>query len=132
MKNFFKKLKIKRRLITWLAGMHFYGGPSKKMKIVGVTGTNGKTTTTTLLYKIATGLGYKAGLIGTVENIIAGEISGATLTTPDPVSLYRLLSKMVAAGCEYVFMEVSSHALDQNRVAGIRFAGGVFTNLTHD
>jgi len=132
MKNFFKKLKIKRRLITWLAGMHFYGGPSKKMKIVGVTGTNGKTTTTTLLYKVATGLGYKAGLIGTVENMIAGEVRSATHTTPDPIFLYKLLNEMAAKGCEYVFMEVSSHALDQNRIAGIRFAGAVFTNLTHD
>jgi UDP-N-acetylmuramoyl-L-alanyl-D-glutamate--2,6-diaminopimelate ligase len=138
MKNIFKKLKLKRRAITLLARLHFYGNPSKKLKIVGVTGTNGKTTTATLLYKIATALGYKAGLISTVENIIMGEIivtpEGRPVpgTTPDPISLHKLLNKMVEKGCEYVFMEVSSHALDQKRVAGINFVGGIFTNLTHD
>ncbi len=115
-----------------LAGLHFFGNPSAKIKIVGVTGTNGKTTTATLLYKIATDLGYKAGLVSTVENIINGKIFPATHTTPDPLSLYKLLNEMVREGCEYVFMEVSSHALDQGRVAGINFAGGIFTNLTHD
>ncbi len=132
MTNIFKNLKLKRRLITLLAGMHFYGHPSGKMKVVGVTGTNGKTTTTTLLYEVAIALGYRAGLIGTVENIINGERRPATHTTPDPISLHKILNEMAESGCEYVFMEVSSHALDQNRVAGIRFAGGVFTNLTHD
>ncbi len=132
MKSLFKKLRLKQRLITSLAAMHFYGNPSTKLKIVGVTGTNGKTTTTTLLYKIATELGYKAGLIGTVENIIAGRVIPATLTTPEPVMLNKLLSQMVEAGCEYVFMEVSSHAIDQKRIVGINFAGGIFTNLTHD
>lgn len=136
MQNILKKLKLKRRAIALLAGMHFYGNPSKKMKIVGVTGTSGKTTTATLLYKIATGLGYKAGLIGTVENIIAGEKvptpENAPQTTPDPIFLHKLLNEMAEKGCEYVFMEVSSHALDQNRVAGIDFVGGIFTNLTHD
>jgi len=132
MKNFFKNLKLKRRGITLLAGMHFYGNPSAKLKIVGVTGTNGKTTIATLLYNIATALGYKTGLIGTVENIIAGEKRGATHTTPDSISLTKLLKEMVAKGCKYVFMEVSSHALDQNRVAGVSFVGGIFTNLTHD
>ncbi|MFA6353922.1 MAG: UDP-N-acetylmuramoyl-L-alanyl-D-glutamate--2,6-diaminopimelate ligase [Candidatus Paceibacterota bacterium] len=138
MQNLIKKLKLKRRGITLLAGMHFYGNPSAKLKIVGVTGTNGKTTTATLLYRITTALGYKAGLISTVENIIDGEVV-ATLdgrptpgTTPDPIILHKLLNKMAEKGCEYVFMEVSSHALDQNRVAGINFAGGIFTNLTHD
>ncbi len=121
-----------------LARMHFFGNPSAKMKIVGVTGTNGKTTTVTLLYKIATSLGYKAGLIGTVENIINGKVVVAPLgktvpsTTPDPINLYKLLNEMAEKGCEYVFMEVSSHALDQSRVAGINFVGGIFTNLTHD
>ncbi|OGJ02489.1 hypothetical protein A3G53_01170 [Candidatus Nomurabacteria bacterium RIFCSPLOWO2_12_FULL_44_11] len=132
MKNFFKKLRLKRRVVTALAALHFYGNPSTKLKVIGVTGTNGKTTTTTLLYKVATTLGYKAGLIGTVENIIAGEVRDATHTTPDPIYLNKLLSEMAYRGCEYVFMEISSHALDQRRVAGITFAGGVFTNLTHD
>lgn len=138
MKNPLKNLKLKRRGITLLAGIHFFGNPSAKLKIVGVTGTNGKTTTATLLYRIATGLGYKAGLIGTVENIIAGEkvVAGgdrpAPATSPDLIYLYKLLNEMVAKGCEYVFMEVSSHALDQSRVAGINFTGGIFTNLTHD
>jgi UDP-N-acetylmuramoyl-L-alanyl-D-glutamate--2,6-diaminopimelate ligase len=132
MKSLIKKLRLKRRVVTALAALHFYGNPSAKLKVVGVTGTNGKTTTATLLYKITTALGYKAGLIGTVENIIAGKVAPATLTTPDPLALNKLLSQMVEAGCEYVFMEVSSHAIDQNRVAGINFVGGIFTNLTHD
>jgi UDP-N-acetylmuramoyl-L-alanyl-D-glutamate--2,6-diaminopimelate ligase len=138
MKNPLRNLKLKRRGITLLAGMHFYGNPSAKLKIVGVTGTNGKTTTATLLYKIATALGYKAGLISTVENIINGEVvateEGRPVpgTTPDPISLNKLLNTMVERNCEYVFMEVSSHALDQSRVAGINFVGGIFTNLTHD
>lgn len=138
MQNIVKNLKLKRRGIALLAGMHFYGNPSKKIKIVGVTGTNGKTTTATLLYRIAIGLGYKAGLISTVENIINGQIvlnkedRPSPGTTPDPINLYKLLNKMAEKGCEYVFMEVSSHALDQNRVAGINFTGGIFTNLTHD
>jgi UDP-N-acetylmuramoyl-L-alanyl-D-glutamate--2,6-diaminopimelate ligase len=127
-----RKLKLKRRAITVLAGMHFYGNPSKKLKIVGVTGTNGKTTTATLLYRIASSLGYKAGLISTVENIIVDEVRLATHTTPDPISLHKLLNEMVEKGCEYVFMEVSSHALDQSRVAGVDFTGGIFSNLTHD
>ncbi len=132
MKNLIKSLKLKRRMITRLAALHFYGNSSAKLKIIGVTGTNGKTTTATLLYKVAKGLGYKVGLIGTVENIIVDEVIEATHTTPDPIQLNRLLSKMVEKGCEYVFMEVSSHAIDQNRIAGINFTGGVFTNLTHD
>jgi len=138
MQKVIKNLKLKRRGIALLAEMHFYGNPSKKMKIVGVTGTNGKTTTATLLYKIALGLGYKVGLISTVENIINEEVvlnkdgRPAPGTTPDPINLYRLLNEMAEKGCEYVFMEVSSHALDQSRVAGINFVGGIFTNLTHD
>ncbi len=132
MKNLIKKLKLKRRAITALAALHFYGNPSTKLKIVGVTGTNGKTTVATLLYKIAIALGYKAGLIGTVENMINGERRPVTHTTPDPLHLHKLLNEMAQKGCEYVFMEVSSHALDQNRVAGINFVGGIFTNLTHD
>ena len=132
MKSLLNKLRLRRRIITALAALHFYGNPSAKLKIVGVTGTNGKTTTATLLYRIATALGYKAGLIGTVENLINGEKIEATHTTPDPISLNKLLSRMVDAGCVYVFMEVSSHALDQGRVAGVNFVGGIFTNLTHD
>ncbi len=130
--NFLKNLKLKRRVITVLAGLHFYGNPGKKMKIVGVTGTNGKTTVATLLYRVAIALGYKAGLIGTVEYLINGERREATHTTPDAISLHKLLKDMEKAGCEYVFMEVSSHALDQGRVAGVTFTGGIFTNLTHD
>ncbi len=126
------RLKLKRRGIAALAALHFYGNPSVKLKIIGVTGTNGKTTTATLLYKIATELGYKTGLISTVENIIGTEIRLATQTTPGPIPLNKLLKEMVDAGCVYVFMEVSSHAMDQNRVAGINFVGGIFTNLTHD
>ena len=132
MKNFIKNLKIKRRVIALLATLHFFGNPSTKLKIVGVTGTNGKTTTTTLLYKVATELGFKAGLIGTVENIIVRERRPATHTTPDPISLQKLLNEMADKGCEYVFMEVSSHAVDQRRIAGIKFSGGIFTNLTQD
>ena len=115
-----------------------YGNPSKKLKIVGVTGTNGKTTVATLLHKVTTALGYKSGLIGTVEILIGEEKfktdSGKPVpaTTPDSVFLTKLFAKMAEAGCQYVFMEVSSHALDQNRVAGIKFTGGIFTNLTHD
>lgn len=136
MKNIIKSLRLKRRGVALLAGMHFYGNPSAKLKIVGVTGTNGKTTTATLLYTIASDLGYKTGLISTVENLIAGEKrlspENAPQTTPDPIYLHKLLNEMVEKGCEYVFMEVSSHALDQSRVAGINFVGGIFTNLTHD
>src|ERR1035437_5854240 len=113
-------------------GAVWYGFPSRKLQVVGITGTNGKTTTATLLYRIATELGYKAGLISTVENVIAGEVKQSTHTTPDPISLNKIFREMVDAGCTYVFMEVSSHALDQNRVMGVHFIGGVFTNLTHD
>lgn len=138
MLKYWKKLKIKRKFIAFLAGLHFFGNASKKLKIVGVTGTNGKTTTATLLYRIATALGHKSGLISTVENIIGHEKNvfpqneKGPSTTPDPIYLNKLLNKMAEEGCEYVFMEVSSHALDQNRVAGINFKGGIFTNLTHD
>lgn len=112
--------------------MHFFGNASRKMKIIGVTGTNGKTTTTTLLYNLFRELGFKVGLIGTVINKIDDESIDATHTTPDPISLNRLLNQMVRKGCKYCFIEVSSHAIDQKRIAGISFAGGVFTNLTHD
>ncbi|MFN0081120.1 MAG: UDP-N-acetylmuramoyl-L-alanyl-D-glutamate--2,6-diaminopimelate ligase, partial [Ferruginibacter sp.] len=106
--------------------------PSQKLKVVGVTGTNGKTTVTTILYNLFTKLGYSCGLVSTVENKIAGAIIPSTHTTPDAISLNALLQKMVAAGCDYVFMECSSHAIEQKRIAGILFKGGVFTNITHD
>lgn len=111
---------------------NFYDNPSEQLKLVGVTGTNGKTTVTTLLYNTFTDLGEPCGLISTVNNIIVGNISPSTHTTPDAISINRLLSDMVKAGCHYVFMEVSSHALDQERVAGLKFEGAVFTNITHD
>ncbi len=111
---------------------NFYDNPSDKLKLVGVTGTNGKTTIATLLYKLFRDLGYKCGLLSTVENQINGEVVAATHTTPDPVALNMLLSEMVDKGCDYCFMEVSSHAITQNRIADLKFAGGVFSNLTHD
>jgi UDP-N-acetylmuramoyl-L-alanyl-D-glutamate--2,6-diaminopimelate ligase len=111
---------------------HFFGKPSEKIKLVGVTGTNGKTTVATLLYKLFTRLGYTCGLISTVENMIAGNVIPATHTTPDAVSLNRLLHQMVEQGCTHVFMETSSHALHQQRVAGLQYAGGIFSNITHD
>ena len=110
----------------------FYGEPSKKVQLVGVTGTNGKTTIATLLYNLFRKLGYKCGLLSTVCNYIEDEAVPADHTTPDPIELNYLLSRMVEAGCEYVFMECSSHAIAQKRIAGLHFAGGIFTNLTRD
>ncbi len=106
--------------------------PSSKLKLVGVTGTNGKTTTATLLYEMARLEGYKAGLLSTVCNYIEGAPCQATHTTPDPLTLNALLAEMAEAGCDYAFMEVSSHAAEQHRIAGLTFAGGVFSNLTRD
>ena len=132
MRVFIKKSKkLYWKTLSFLA-RYFYGNPSKKLLVVGVTGTNGKTTTATLLYRVATALGYKAGLVSTVEYIIAGKKFPATHTTPDSLSLTRLFRQMADEGCEYAFMEVSSHALDQGRVRGVNFIGGIFTNLTHD
>ncbi|HXU27798.1 MAG TPA: UDP-N-acetylmuramoyl-L-alanyl-D-glutamate--2,6-diaminopimelate ligase [Bacteroidia bacterium] len=111
---------------------NFYDNPSQKLKLVGVTGTNGKTTTVTLLYNLFKSLGYTVGLLSTVKNKINNEELIATHTTPDAISLNELLNKMLEKGCQYVFMEVSSHAIVQHRVTGITFAGGVFTNITHD
>lgn len=111
---------------------NFFGKPSEKIKLVGVTGTNGKTTIATLLYKLFTKLGYTCGLISTVENMIAGKIIPATHTTPDAVSLNGLLYQMLNEGCSHVFMETSSHALHQHRVTGLQYAGGIFSNITHD
>ncbi|MEP7269533.1 MAG: UDP-N-acetylmuramoyl-L-alanyl-D-glutamate--2,6-diaminopimelate ligase [Saprospiraceae bacterium] len=115
-----------------LAADAFFDSPSKKLKLVGVTGTNGKTTSVTLLYRLIKSLGYKAGLLSTVRNYIHEREVIASHTTPDVVRINQLLSEMVAAGCDYAFMEVSSHALKQNRVTGIHFTGGIFTNITHD
>jgi UDP-N-acetylmuramoyl-L-alanyl-D-glutamate--2,6-diaminopimelate ligase len=115
-----------------LAASRFYENPSSKLKLTGVTGTNGKTTTATLLYRLFTALGYKCGLFSTVCNYINGRELPATHTTPDPVKLNSLLAEMVNEGCEYAFMEVSSHSAHQQRIAGLQFAGAVFTNLTHD
>ena len=110
----------------------FYGEPSKHLKLVGVTGTNGKTTIATLLYNMFRKFGYKCGLLSTVCNYIEGEAIPADHTTPDPIELNYLLSKMVQAGCDYAFMECSSHAIAQKRIGGLKFAGGLFTNLTRD
>jgi len=111
---------------------NFYGNPSAKLQLVGITGTNGKTTIATLLFKLFRELGYKVGLISTVENHINDRIVPATHTTPNPVALNALLQDMVDAGCDYCFMEVSSHAVVQHRIEGLNFAGGVFSNITHD
>ncbi len=110
----------------------FFGDPSRHLKLVGVTGTNGKTTIATLLYTLFRKLGYKCGLCSTVCNYIDGEAVPADHTTPDPVTLNELLARMVAAGCDYAFMECSSHAIHQKRIGGLEFAGGIFTNLTRD
>ncbi len=110
----------------------WYGHPSAHLKLVGVTGTNGKTTTATLLYEMARLEGYKAGLLSTVCNYIEGRAIPTTHTTPDPLTLNALLAEMVECGCDYAFMEVSSHAAQQHRIAGLKFTGAVFSNLTRD
>ena len=110
----------------------FYGDPSRKLKLVGVTGTNGKTTIATLLYNMFRKFGHKCGLLSTVCNYIEDEAIPADHTTPDPIELNKLLAQMVDAGCEYAFMECSSHAIAQKRIGGLKFAGGLFTNLTRD
>ena len=110
----------------------YYGDPTSKLKLVGVTGTNGKTTVATLLYNMFRKFGHHCGLLSTVCNYIEGEAIPADHTTPDPIKLNRLLSEMVARGCEYAFMECSSHAIAQKRIGGLKFAGGLFTNLTRD
>jgi len=115
-----------------LAASNYFGNPSSSLKLIGVTGTNGKTTIATVLYRMFLRLGYKCGLFSTVCNYINDKEFPATHTTPDPVQLNSLLADMVSAGCDYAFMEVSSHSADQQRIAGLKFAGGIFTNLTHD
>ena len=115
-----------------IAATTFYGKPSEKLKLVGVTGTNGKTTIATLLYNMFRKLGHKCGLLSTVCNYVDGEAFPTDHTTPDPIELNQLLAKMVEAGCEYAFMECSSHAIAQKRIGGLTFVGGIFTNLTRD
>jgi UDP-N-acetylmuramoyl-L-alanyl-D-glutamate--2,6-diaminopimelate ligase len=111
---------------------NFFGQPSEKLKLVGVTGTNGKTTIATLLYKLFSSLGYTCGLLSTVQNQIGNTVLPATHTTPDPISLNQLLHDMVHAGCTHAFMETSSHAIHQHRIDGLYYAGGIFSNITHD
>lgn len=110
----------------------FYDNPTQKLRLVGVTGTNGKTTIATVLYNMFRRLGHKTGLLSTVMNYIDAEAFPTSHTTPDPITLNRLLARMADAGCEYVFMEVSSHSIVQNRIGGLKFAGGIFTNITRD
>ncbi len=119
------------RALGLLANL-FFGRPSEKMILVGITGTNGKTSTATLLYRLFQGLGYVCGLLSTVENRIAGEVQPASHTTPDAIQLNRLLAQMLDRGCSHVFMEVSSHAIHQQRIAGLKFRVGIFSNITHD
>ncbi len=118
--------------VVGIIASNFYGNPSKHLKLVGVTGTNGKTTTATLLHQLFINLGYKAGMIGTIVNKINDESYEAKRTTPDSVSLNKLLRDMIDKGCEYCFMEVSSHSVSEKRVYGLSFVGGIFTNLTLD
>ncbi len=118
--------------ITGVIAASYYDYPSTKLKVIGVTGTNGKTTVATLLYRLYRLLGKKCGLFSTVVNYVDSKLYEATHTTPNPIELQRLLNKMVEARCEYCFMEVSSHAVVQNRIEGINFYGGIFTNITHD
>lgn len=115
-----------------LTASRFFGEPSKALKLVGVTGTNGKTTTATLLHSLFTALGYRAGLLSTVRNMVGQRPVEAAYTTPDAVAINALLREMAGAGCDYAFMEVSSHAAHQRRIAGLHFAGGIFTNISHD
>lgn len=120
---------------SWALGQMaaaFFGHPSRQVTLVGVTGTNGKTTCATLLYQLYQELGYQTGLLSTVENRVGEEVIQASHTTPDAVQINRLLADMAKANCSHVFMEVSSHAVDQNRIAGLHFTGGVFTNMSHD
>ena len=127
----FIKVKDSHEALGFLAA-NLYDNPSQDLQLVGVTGTNGKTTTVTLLYHLFKKLGYKVGLISTVVNIIDEVEVKATHTTPDVLTTNKLLTEMLAAGCEYCFMEVSSHAVVQHRVTGLDFAGGVFTNISHE
>ena len=118
--------------VVGLVATTFYGNPTSKLKLVGVTGTNGKTTIATVLYEMFRYMGHKAGLLSTVVNYVDGEAVPTEHTTPDPITLNALLARMVETGCEYAFMEVSSHSIVQNRIGGLTFAGGLFTNITRD
>ena len=118
--------------VVGIVATHFFGDPSRKLKLVGVTGTNGKTTIATLLYNMFRKFGHKCGLLSTVCNYIEDEAIPADHTTPDPIELNHLLAQMVEAGCDYAFMECSSHAIAQKRIGGLKFTGGLFTNLTRD
>ena len=118
--------------VAGVLATHFYGNPTARLKLIGVTGTNGKTTIATLLYHMFRRLGYKCGLCSTVCNYIDGQAFPTEVTTPDPITLNQLLGQMADEGCQYAFMEVSSHSVAQKRIAGLTFAGGIFTNLTRD
>ena len=120
------------RYATAIIAANFYDNPSRKLTLVGITGTNGKTTTVTLLYRMFTSLGYSCGLLSTISNYVGDRCYEAVNTTSDPLTINPLLAEMVAAGCEYCFMEVSSIGLEQDRVAGLEFRAGIFSNLTHD
>lgn len=125
----FVKVRDSRHSLGWLAA-NYYGNPSEALQVVGVTGTNGKTTVASLLYRLFQYLGFEAGLLSTVEVLINGDRQEPTHTTPDPLSIQRLMANMVKVGCSHCFMEVSSHAVDQQRIAGIHFSGAIFTNIT--
>ncbi|MCF0172662.1 MAG: UDP-N-acetylmuramoyl-L-alanyl-D-glutamate--2,6-diaminopimelate ligase, partial [Bacteroidales bacterium] len=127
----FVRAENSRRALSQIAA-EFYDNPSSKLNLVGVTGTNGKTTTATLLYRLFTALGYNCGLLSTIANYVGEKCYHTEHTTPDPIELNRLLAEMAEAGCEYCFMEVSSHAITQDRTADLTFKGGIFSNLTHD
>ncbi len=127
----FITVKESRKAVALIAS-NFYGNPSSCLKLVGVTGTNGKTSIATLLYKLFSQLGYCCGLLSTIANHIGEEVYPTENTTPGPIELNMLLHKMTQAGCEYCFMEVSSHAIDQKRIEGLKYTGAIFTNLTHD
>ncbi len=124
-------VKESRNAVAHIAA-NFYGNPSKKLRVVAVTGTNGKTSIATLLYNLFSDLGYSCGLLSTIANYVGDKRYEAINTTPGPLELNRLLAQMCESGCEYCFMEASSHAIDQQRIEGIEFAGAIFTNLTHD
>ena len=125
------KVEDSRRALAIISA-NFYANPSSELKLIGVTGTNGKTTIASLAIPYGGGLGYKAGLISTVSVRYDEKCRSATHTTPDPVQLQSVMREMADAGCEFVFMEVSSHAIHQKRIEGLHFRGGIFTNITHD
>jgi UDP-N-acetylmuramoyl-L-alanyl-D-glutamate--2,6-diaminopimelate ligase len=127
----FIQVKETGEALGWMAH-HFFGNPSQHLTLIGVTGTNGKTTIATLLFRLFTSLGHQCGLISTIQNQIAEEILPSTHTTPDAIRLNELLSRMLKAGCTHVFMECSSHAIHQHRITGLQFAGALFSNITHD